>query len=171
MEAKPIISVFQKPHDLALKLFREAGRTWNAEGLQYKADHLINFCVTHVALRDWLIESLRISADNAWHEQWRARAGGLFGECIDIANAAKHLVFKKVSVVSATQELITLGPSGPISGSERTVDTLEIILSNGQSSELLLFLRNICLEWETIFREQAELQPLPEHGYFLVRFC
>ena len=170
MEAKPLISVFRTPHDFALKLFREAGRTWNAEGLQCKADHLLNFCVTNSALRDWVIKTLEISADNAWHDQWRAQAGGLFGECADIANASKHLAVKKVSVANTTQELITLGPGGPVHGSERTVDTFEIILSSGQSHDLFLFLHLICLEWGKIFQEQAGLQPLPDHGLFLVRF-
>lgn len=170
MVAKPLISVFRAPHDFALKLFREAGRTWNAEGLQAKADHLLNFCVTNSALRDWVIKTLGISVDSAWHDQWRARAGGLFGECADIANASKHLAFKKVSVADTTQELITLGLDGPIHGSGRIVDTFEIILSSGQSHELFLFLHLICSEWGRIFREQAGLQPLPDHGLYFISF-
>jgi hypothetical protein len=168
MEVKPLIPVFHSPRDLALKLFREAGRTWNAQGLQHMGDHLFNFCVTNTSLRDWLMQVKGVKGDTAFYDLWRGKADGLFGECTDIANASKHLVVKKTAVTMSTEELVALGPDGAIPGSERTRDTFTIVLSNGNGIDLLIFIHKICTEWEDIFRSDPDLSSLPPHGEFLV---
>ena len=167
MEVKPLIPVFQAPQDIALKLFREAGRTWNAQSLQPMGDHLFNFCVTNSSLRDWLLQKQGVKGDTAFYDFWRARADGLFGECADIANASKHLVVKKTAVTTNTEVLVALGPDGAIPGSERTRDTFNIVLSNGNTIDLLMFIHKICTEWEEIFSSDPDLPSLPPYGEFL----
>lgn len=167
MEVKSLIPVFQAPRDIALKLFREAGRVWNARGLQSMGDHLFNFCVTNSSLRDWLLQSKGVKGDKAFHDLWRARAEGLFGECADIANAVKHLVVKKTAVTTNTELLVAVGPDGAIAGSERTRDTFNIVLSNGNAIDLLMFIHKICMEWEEVFRTDPEQSSLPPHGDYL----
>lgn len=168
MTVKPLIPVFKTPRDIALKLFREAGRAWNAPDLQSMGDHLFNFCVTNSSLRDWLLQSKGITGDNAFYKSWRAKAGGLFGECADIANASKHLVVKKTEVTAGTENLVGLGPNGVIAGSEQTRDTFTILLSTGVTIDLLFFVHKICTEWEKEFRLDPDLGPLPSHGNFLL---
>lgn len=110
MTISPVIPVFECPRDIALKLFREAGRAWNATTLEEMGDHLFNFCVTNSSLRDWILQSKDEKGDAAFHSAWREKADGLFGECADIANASKHLVVKPVSVSVGNQKLSALGP-------------------------------------------------------------
>lgn len=168
MTAKPLIPVFQTPRDIALKLFREAGRTWNAPNLQSMGDHLFNFCVTNSSLRDWLLQSKGIAGDHAFFESWRAKANGLFGECADIANASKHLVVKRTEVRAGRENLVGLGPNGVIEGSEQTRDTFNIFLKTGVTIDLLLFMHKICMEWEKEFLADPDQSPLPSHGNFLL---
>lgn len=92
MTISPVIPAFKTPRDIALKLFREAGRAWNAGSLEEMGDHLFNFCVTNSSLRGWLLQSKSEKGDGTFHRAWRAKADGLFGECADIDNASKHLV-------------------------------------------------------------------------------
>lgn len=97
-------TAYKSPRDIALKLFREAGRAWNAENTTDMADHLFNFCVTHVALRDWVMVALELrKEDSDFHENWRPKADGLFGECADIANRSKHLKVVKQTLRSYRQ--------------------------------------------------------------------
>lgn len=165
MDSTRVISQYKAPKDIALKLFREAGRAWNAGDAQATADHLFNFCVTNSALRDWLQKAEAKEQDKTYKERWRAGAGGLFGECADIANAAKHLLLGKASAQETSQEVIALGPNGHIPGSERMKETLLIVLRDGSTVGLLEFIYRICIAWEEIFRQRGD--PLPEHGYFL----
>ena len=72
MTISPVIPVFQCQRDIALKLFREAGRAWNASTLEEMGDHLFNFCVTNSSLRDWILQSKGEKGDEAFHSAWRA---------------------------------------------------------------------------------------------------
>lgn len=165
MDSTRVISEYKAPKDIALKLFREAGRAWNAGDVQAASDHLFNFCVTNSALRDWVQVAEGKKDDKGYKERWRAGAGGLFGECADIANAAKHLLLVKASAQETLQEVVALGPNGHIPGSERMKETLLIVLRDGSTLDLLLFIYRICIAWEEIFRQNAD--PLPDHGSFL----
>jgi hypothetical protein len=166
MDSTHVISQYRAPRDIAFKLFREAGRAWNADDAQAAADHLFNFCVTNSALRDWLQVAEGKEQDGTYRQRWRAGAGGLFGECADIANAAKHLLLAQASAQETLQEVIALGPNGHISGSERMKETFLIVLRDGSTIDLLGFIYRICTAWEEIFRQNGD--PLPEHGNFLV---
>ncbi|MCH5554107.1 hypothetical protein ACQJ22_09675 [Pseudomonas fragariae (ex Marin et al. 2024)] len=168
MTISPVIPVFQCPRDIALKLFREAGRAWNASTLEEMGDHLFNFCVTNSSLRDWILQSKGEKGDAAFHNAWRAKADGLFGECADIANASKHLVVKPVSVGVGNQKLSALGPNGVIKGLEKERKAFSIVRSGGEDIDLLMFFFKICRAWEELFENDPTLETLPFHGEFLL---
>lgn len=168
MTISPVIPVFQSPRDIALKLFREAGRTWNSSTLEEMGDHLFNFCVTNSSLRDWILQSKGEKADAAFHHAWRAKADGLFGDCADIANAAKHLLVRSVSVGVGNQQLSALGPNGVIKGLEKERQALSIVRPSGEDIDLLMFFFKICGAWEEFFQNDPTLETLPFHGEFLL---
>jgi hypothetical protein len=168
MTISPVIPAFKTPRDIALKLFREAGRAWNAGSLEEMGDHLFNFCVTNSSLRDWLLQSKSEKGDGTFHRAWRAKADGLFGECADIANASKHLVVKRVSVDIGNQKLSALGPNGVIKGLEKERQAFSIVRSSGEDIDLLMFFFKICRAWEELFDDDPSLEALPFHGEFLL---
>lgn len=165
-----MIPIFQTPADVAYKLFREASRTWNADQPINIADHLINFCVTNSSLRDWVMSRQKIvKGEHSFNSSWRAMADGLFGVCADIANAQKHfLINSKQAIQPIKENLIALGPNGPIDGTEKTRESFEIVLDDGTNYDILMFLYKICTAWEGYFQEHDILGgKLTEHGYFL----
>lgn len=161
------IAALNTPRDMALKLFREAGRAWTAEDAESAGDHLLNFCITNSALRDWVLQHQGHAKRSVAFEKWRAGAKGYFGECADMANVIKHFEpRKKIAVLNDVLETrIALGPSGAIEGSEKSHPSFEIVLSSDEKVDLLQFLHQICTVWEDIFRADPTLGELPFHGY------
>lgn len=78
------------PGDLLLKLEREGYRAFHASHPTHTADHLYNFCVTALAVRDWIFISLKCTEkqQNEFNKQWYGEP--LLAACADIANASKH---------------------------------------------------------------------------------
>lgn len=165
-----MIPVYNSARDLALKLFREAGRTWKSTEELEMADHLFNFAVTNSSLRDWYMAEKGItgSAAGPFHISWRARAGGLFGDCADIANASKHFVVKPCSVDAVSEKLVALGPQGIVPGLKMERPSFKVVLSSGVETDLLKFLHYICVEWENIFQQDPALADLPSHGVYMM---
>ena len=164
---------YQTPRDLALKLFREAGRTWNAGDIQTMADHFFNFCVTHVALRDWVMAALSVpKTDAGYHSIWRAKADDLFGECADIANLSKHFaITKQTGTTTAYREdLVALGADGlQLEGSELQRDSYLLARPSGDQLDFLMLFYKVCSAWEAYFASEAQLGgPLPSHGESLL---
>ena len=151
-----------------MKLFREAGRAWNATTLEEMGDHLFNFCVTNSSLRDWILQSKDEKGDAAFHSAWREKADGLFGECADIANASKHLVVKSVSVGVGNQKLSVRGSNGVIKGLEKERQAFSIVRSSGENIDLLMYFFKICRAWEDLFENDPTFETLPFHGDFLL---
>jgi hypothetical protein len=167
-----MIPVYQSPRDIALKLFREASRTWGADTPLNMADHLYNFCVTNSSLRDWVSKVEGVpNGDHAFNSTWRAMADGLFGECADIANAGKHFLVKTSGRIAPVEEtLVALGPNGPVEGSEMVRESYELVLQDGRTYDLLMFIHLTCKAWEKYFEESTVLGgPLPEYSYFMFR--
>jgi hypothetical protein len=159
---------YQTPRDLALKLFREADRTWNAGDIQAMADHFFNFCITHVALRDWVMARLGVPPkDPGYHKTWRAKADDLFGECADIANLSKHFtITKQTGATTAYREdLVALGPDGSLlKGSELQRDSYLLVRPSGDQLDFLMLFFKVCSAWEAYFASEVQLGgPLPNH--------
>ncbi|MFT5766661.1 MAG: hypothetical protein ACI9DH_000478 [Halioglobus sp.] len=165
-----VLAAFKTPRDMALKLFREAGRTWNPENSESMGDHLLNFCITNSALRDWVMQQQGHVKGSVAFENWRSGAKGYFGECADMANVIKHFQLRKKTAVlsEVTAARVALGPYGAIEGSETAHPSFDIVLGDDRSIDLLQFLFQICTAWEEIFRADPDLGELPFHGYSLM---
>lgn len=165
-----VLAAFSTPRDMALKLFREAGRTWNGKTFEDMGDHLLNFSITNSSLRDWVMHHQGHAKGSAAYESWRSGAKGYLGECADIANVTKHFQLrKKTARLNEVEETrVALGPLGAIEGSESGHPSFEIVLSDGQAIDLLQFLFQICTAWESIFKADSNLGELPSHAYFMM---
>ncbi|PSU84936.1 hypothetical protein CTM93_05940 [Photobacterium phosphoreum] len=160
-----IITSYQEPKDILIKLAREGRRTWLANSNEDVADHLFNFCITAHSLRDWCIKYTNANASE-FHEfcnkyehiKW----------CRDIANSSKHfgLDHGKGSTVTSVSDsvdtLITLLPTGeyaPELTHERKSITIE--KSNGEREGLMMFLFLTFSNWEEIF-DQYNIPRAPD---------
>ena len=64
----------KQPSDLFNKLRREQHRAFHAQHPTHVADHLYNFCVTTLALRDHVFQALELDnkAQAGFHQLWNA---------------------------------------------------------------------------------------------------
>lgn len=154
-----MIPVYRTPRDIALKLFREAGRTWKATDLEAMADHLFNFCVTNSSLRDWIMKTKEVKeGDHAFNHAWRAMADGLFGDCADIANASKHLLVLEIYIDATQEAVVAMGIDGqPIDGSLKMKDVYQIRRPGGELIDLTMFFFKTCQAWEAYFQANPDL--------------
>lgn len=85
-----LISTYTSPSDLFMKLLREGTRTLRASDIANKSDHLFNFCVTSISLRDWCISYLKLTGKdkNDFFEMHSKILALKY--CGDIANSSKH---------------------------------------------------------------------------------
>lgn len=168
-----MIPVYRTPRDIALKLFREAGRTWKATDLQSMADHLFNFCVTNSSLRDWVMQTKQVQkGDHAFNFAWRAMADGLFGDCADIANASKHLLVLETRIDASQEAVVAIGFDGqPINGSLTMKDVYQIRRPGGELVDLTMFFFKTCRAWEDYFQANKDLGgELPSYIEQLVEY-
>ncbi|CAD2254743.1 hypothetical protein X12_001178 [Xanthomonas arboricola] len=162
-----VIAALKNPRDMALKLFREAGRTWNAHDMAAMGDHFLNFCETNSALRDWVMEHQGHAKGSKAFETWRSEAKGYFGECADLANVSKHFqILKKTAQMNEVVETrVALTPYGVIEGSESSHPSFDIVLSDERTIDLMQFLFQICTAREEIFQTDTGLGEIPSHIY------
>lgn len=160
------ISSFQEPLDLALKLFKEAGRIHKASSEAEAGDHFFNFCITNSALRDWFYKANSLELE---HKDWRLKADGLFGVCADIANSAKHLDMKSNQAYAKVQsnEVVALTASGVLDGSRTQKPVVFIVLEGGKEMHHLMFLTNVCNAWTELFKQELNIN-LPHLVEFLL---
>jgi hypothetical protein len=154
-----MIPTYNQPLDVYKKLFREARRAWLAQNTTDTSDHLFNFCVTCVALRDWVVKHLNFDncQKDKYQKEWRRI--GYFGACADIANKSKHfaLDYGKTSSVTNiseyTEQLVAIGADGEkIEGLTFDKPFFKISLGEGQEIDLLILLFNVCKDWENQFQ-------------------
>lgn len=78
------------PSDLFLKLQRESYRTFHSTNPIHTADHLYNFCITALAVRDWYFVSMGWSNNKKEEFNNQLYNDPLLAACADIANSSKH---------------------------------------------------------------------------------
>jgi hypothetical protein len=164
-----MIPAYSQPSDLYKKLFREARRAWLAKDFIEVSDHLFNFCVTCVSMRDWISKNLNYdnSQKDKYQKKWRNI--GYFGACADIANTSKHfgLDFGKSSSVKNvneyTEQLVAIGTDGElVPGLVSEKPFFKIVLDSGKEIDLFILLSETCKDWENQFHElnvTAEMLP------------
>jgi hypothetical protein len=170
-----MITEYSKPFDIYRKLLREARRTWLSKDHTEASDHLFNFCVTCVSLRDWVIKHLNMdrTQKDSYRKEWRSI--GYFGACADIANSAKHfgLDYGKTSSVkninANTEQMIAIGPGGVVLPSIKSEKPFFKIYIDSNEVDLLVLLYTSCKDWENQLKSRAITdEALPEiAGVFL----
>lgn len=165
-----MIPRYNQPLDVYKKLFREARRGWTARNATDASDHLFNFCVTCVALRDWVAKYLNLDNAQKDSHQKEWRKIGYFGACADIANTSKHFGLDngKTSSVTGineyTENRVAIGADGELI-KWITIEKpfFKITLDNDKEIDLLILLLNACKDWEEQFRLRAiTTEKLPE---------
>lgn len=86
----------RSPSDILCKLAREQYRAFHAMHPIHKADHLYNFCITALAIKDFILEYLKI-ADNSKREEYYVEWAKVpvIVAATKIANTSKHFVLRK----------------------------------------------------------------------------
>jgi len=144
------------------KLFREARRVWVAEESIDASDHLFNFCITCLSLRDWVSKYLQLDnvAKDAYQKAWKANS--YFSMCADIANELKHFGMnpdRKTNILGIAeyqQELVALGIDGKVvEGLAKNKTFFKITLEGGKETDLLQLLMFTCKEWESLFNKYS----------------
>jgi hypothetical protein len=84
-----------QPSDLFKKMLREQHRAFHAAHEVHVADHVYNFCITAIALRDHMLISLGMERleQEKFHQLWSEDPARV--ACREIANTAKHAVLKR----------------------------------------------------------------------------
>ena len=150
-------TIYQSPQDIAKKLFREAGRMLSGKSREDVADHLLNFSVTHTALRDWTFAATnKNKSDNATMTAWRARANGLFGDFADIANSGKHLRLKEQQAITKESQMQVVAMSGDDIHPELTRNQKTFLIIRPDETEFDLWKAFFLInkEWEQIFHDE-----------------
>lgn len=163
------LSIYQSPTDIALKLFREAGRMLNAKSIEDAADHLFNFCVTNTALRDWTFKSInKKTSDVTAMAAWRAEANNLFGDLADIGNSGKHFSLKpqQATAKDAVMQTVALSHRGIHPEMTKTQPTFLVVLPDGSEIYLWKVVFRVAQTWSDIFLRDLNT-PLPSYIEFI----
>ncbi|MCK8103008.1 hypothetical protein [Pseudoalteromonas sp. 2CM36K] len=155
-----LISTYTSPSDLFMKLLREGTRTWRASDIANKSDHLFNFCVTSISLRDWCISYLKLTGkDKNDFSEMHSKILPL-KYCGDIANSSKHFEVQSdrkspvTGVIGNVETSIPMFADGKLRH-DLAIETLsfEICTDDGKAKDLMLLLFEVCTEWIKVFKQ------------------
>lgn len=143
-----------------MKLLREGKRTWRTSDIHDKSDHLFNFCVTSISLRDWCISYLELTGkdkDDFFNMHSKILP---LKYCGDIANSSKHFKLKSdikspvTCVIDNVETSIPMFSDGKLRY-DLAIETLsfEIYTSDGETKDLMLLLFEACTEWVKVFKK------------------
>ena len=168
------------PSDLLCKLKREQYRAFHAPHPVHKADHLYNFCVTALAIKDYIFEYFRItdpSRKAPYYDVW-AKIPELVA-ATEIANSSKHLVLrdnkqnlkfpKTKSVVNARSTVVDvyIDKNNNLHTIKNEVADYEIVLEDGKILQLWEFTNAILRYWQDYFKKNLiPYQKQTEDEYF-----
>jgi len=88
------------------KLAREQHRAFHAEHLIHKADHLYNFCVTALSLKDCFLWYKQIGDKQKHYDQWAEFEPLIVAT--EIANTSKHFKLNKISRTKSISSIKTV---------------------------------------------------------------
>jgi hypothetical protein len=156
------ITTIRGPSDLLNKLIRTQHRAWHAQHSVHVADHLYDFCVTALALRDHVFvhQNLSEPEKKRFHNEWANDPN--WAACRDIANAFKHLELRQGASVGALKhtrvEAVDIYQSTEGTLQRRLVQRpdIEIVWPEDQRTITVLDLTsNIIKRWMTYFDEHG----------------
>ena len=163
----------QTPSDLLNKLLREQHRAFHAPHPSHVADHLYNFCVTALALRDHLFafQSFDDVAKRQFHERWSEEPVRV--ACREIANTVKHAVLKKQSrtkaAIQSTSRVVNVyrAQDGEIVTAPESHPTIVVLLSDHTTVDVWELTQAVIEFWRSYFStHQINHQPQPEAELF-----
>lgn len=166
MELIPTLSA---PCDVMAKLAREHCRAINGRELTDIADHLYNFCITSLSVRDHLLEHLKIikkDDKNKKTQYWDFT--NTIKAAHDIGNSSKHFCLRDprtLNIRTTVAKHIETSPlqiecvSGDIESRRITwVDSFEVvIIFDNKSIQLWPFMSEVREFWEGVFEKEAIL--------------
>jgi hypothetical protein len=154
-----IIQTYEEPIDIYVKLVREGQRLWTSNNIDDKSDHLFNFCVTSLSLRDWCIKHLKLTGKQRSDFLDYHSADKYLKYCGDIANMSKHLTLDAgratniCSLQSVQTEIARMLPDGAFMPDVITRPSFSILDVDGSETDLFLFLFQVLSSWEKIFKK------------------
>ncbi len=177
MTLTPTIS---SPSDLLCKLARERYRAFHASHPVHKADHLYNFCVTALAIKDFIFEHLGIterSQKAPYYDVWN-KVPELVA-ATEKANFSKHLVLRDKnqnlksprtkSVINAQSTVVDvyIDKNNNLNTMKNEVEDYEIVLEGGKILQLWEFTNAILHYWQGYFKNnKIPYQKQTEDEYF-----
>jgi len=172
MSLTPTLST---PGDVMAKLAREHTRAFNSLDVVNASDHLYNFCVTSLAVCDFLLEHLNITTNKDKKrkiESWELPPRVIAAH--DIGNSSKHCVIryntekiqaKSVNVDSGFRELISLNPDGSVN-QEKLESVVFTIITNDTEYDLWDFMSSVRDFWEELLTANSvSFEKLPHREW------
>lgn len=156
------------PSDVLCKLHREQYRTFHSKHLTHKADHLYNFCITALAVKDFIFEYFHIVDDKekqSYYDEWN-KSPELIA-ATEIANTSKHCVLrdknKKIrgaktrAINKSTSEVINVyeNREGKIFTEKKDKLDYEIQLENGNTLKAWEFTMSVVDYWQKYFQKHS----------------
>lgn len=164
-----------EPKDILAKLGREHARAINSNEKVVVADHLYNFCITSLAVRDHLLEHLQIIEENA---RWKkVKTWSLCKEVIaahEIGNSSKHFVLrdrrtkspietiaKNIAVSPDQRKYVSANSDGSVN--QEWVESVAFsVIVDQEEFRLWEFMSTVREFWETVFEsEKVPYEKLP----------
>jgi hypothetical protein len=176
MSLTPTLST---PGDVMAKMAREHVRAINSHDKIDASDHLYNFCITSLAMRDHLLEHLGIIDKNKqWNEVKRWASPKVVTAAHDIGNSSKHFVLRDknaeprenltaqlVDIKPSQREIISLNPDG--STNQTWIDSVEFnIIMNDAEYNLWDFMSSVREFWEArLIAESVPFEKVPHRKH------
>ena len=154
-----IIQTYSEPIDIYVKLVREGQRLWSSNCPDDKSDHLFNFCVTSLSLRDWCIKHLGLTGNDR-NLFFNVHSSDRYLKyCSDIANMSKHLTLDagrttNIASLDAVQsEVARVLPDGVSISDVISKPSFCLVDIDGSQVDLFYFLFQVLSSWEGIFKK------------------
>lgn len=137
------------------KLEREMHRAFHHQNYVHKSDHLTNFCVTALSLKDYVLnylEHVEQKDKQPYYDEWSKI------ECLraasEIANSSKHCGLDKPAKTKSVEESgsnvinVFINDNGEIKNIEENVPDYKITLEDGSEHHIYEFTRDVIEYWK-----------------------
>jgi len=148
---------FNEPEDILYKLVRDGRKCHFSQDSMEISDYLFNFCITGHSLRDWSIKKLGLTGQSMQNYHDLCNENEYLKYCRDIANSTKHYgLSNRSSTVSNIKpemvDYVSIDINGSVvPGSESKQNSLNVIISDGEEIQLLMFLHGVLNGVKAIF--------------------
>lgn len=146
------------PINVLHKLEREMHRAFHHEHDVHKADHLYNFCITALSLKDHVLKHLDVVSKQdkePYYEEWSNAL--LLRAATEIANTAKHRVLKREpqtrDVERSSSIIINVyhADNGELKNLEKEVEDYTVLLADDTEVQVFNFTSGLIDYWKDYF--------------------